>query len=257
MVTDPPSATFSGREGLQSLPGSGKEVVTMAERATAVIEPLGETPPLRHLIHQRLEQLIASGSLAPGMRLIETDLAARLGVSRGPIREAMQHLEADGFVDLRPRLGTFVHTPTLKEIEDFYDLRRALEVESSRLAAARLQPEGADQLRAALAERSTQLAAGDRGPVPRSEGLHQVISRIADNVVIGQMLSDLAIRIEWYRSPFQFSLQERAWEDHRDIVEAICAQDVEAAGRAMAAHIDRAYDKLISEIREHGHPAQA
>ncbi len=226
----------------------------MAQRVTTVIEPLDEMPPLRHRIRQRLEQLITSGSLAPGTRLVETELAERLGVSRGPIREALQHLEADGFVDLRPRQGTFVHTPTLKEIQDFYDLRRALEVESSRLAAARLTPEGAERLRAVLAEGLADFAAG-RSPSARgSDGLHQVISIIADNDVIRQMLSDLVVRIEWYRNPFEFSLHAQAMDDHRIIVEAICAQDVEAAGRATASHIERAYEKLVTEISDHGHP---
>jgi DNA-binding GntR family transcriptional regulator len=83
-----------------------------------------------------------------------------------------------------------------------------------------------------------------------------VISAVADNHVIQQMLNDLVVRIEWYRNPFEFSLRAKAWDDHRVIVEAICAQDVEAAGRAMASHIDSAYDKLVSEISDHGYSAR-
>ena len=72
---------------------------------------------------------------------MESDLAQTLGVSRGPIREALQLLQRDGLIDLRPRQGAFVHLPTLKEIEDFFDIRRALETESARLAARRTTAE--------------------------------------------------------------------------------------------------------------------
>ncbi len=82
--------------------------MTVRPRASDLIQPLDETPPLRHRIHEQLERLITTGSLAPGTRLVESELAQTLGVSRGPIREALQLLQRDGFIDLRPRQGAFV-----------------------------------------------------------------------------------------------------------------------------------------------------
>jgi DNA-binding FadR family transcriptional regulator len=78
-----------------------------------VLRRLDDTPPLRERILEQLELLIISGSLVPGARLVEGDLADTLGVSRGPIREALQMLWRDGFVDLRPRQGAFVHVRQL------------------------------------------------------------------------------------------------------------------------------------------------
>jgi DNA-binding GntR family transcriptional regulator len=72
-------------------------------RAEDNLRRLEEQLPLRHRIRVQLEGLITAGSLAPGTRLIEGELAERLGVSRGPVRETLQLLSNDGFVDLRPR----------------------------------------------------------------------------------------------------------------------------------------------------------
>lgn len=122
---------------------------------------IDETPPLRERIYEQLEAMITSGAFAPGVRLVESELAQTLGVSRGPIREALQLLWRDGFVDLRPRQGAFVHVPTRKEIDDFFDIRRALETESVRLASLRATPEISDDLRAAVELARELLKRGD------------------------------------------------------------------------------------------------
>jgi DNA-binding GntR family transcriptional regulator len=215
-------------------------------RPSALIQPLDETPPLRHRIHEQLERLIITGVLAPGMRLVETDLAQTLGVSRGPIREALQLLQRDGFVDLRARQGAFVHLPTLKEIEDFFDIRRALETESARLAARRATPEGAEQLRSVV---RTGLALLDKGEDPSGVGMHQTITKVADNPVLAQMLDTLEQRTNWYRKPFEFSLRMRAWEEHEKIVEAIISGDTASAMSEMATHVNNSRDFLINSLK--------
>ena len=111
---------------------------TSQVRPSSVLKPLQRlegVPPLRDRLRVQIEELIVEGTLAQGTRLVEVDLADRFNVSRGSIREVMQDLARDRFVDARPRLGTFVHTPTPAEIDDFFDILRALESESSRLAA--------------------------------------------------------------------------------------------------------------------------
>lgn len=215
-------------------------------RPSALIQPLDETPPLRHRIHEQLERLIITGVLAPGMRLVESDLAQTLGVSRGPIREALQLLQRDGFVDLRARQGAFVHLPTLKEIEDFFDIRRALETESARLAARRATPEDAEQLRSVV---RTGLALLDEGRDPFGVGMHQAITKVADNPVLAQMLDTLQQRTNWYRKPFEISLRMRAWEEHEKIVEAIISGDTASAMSEMAAHINNSRDFLIDSLK--------
>ena len=221
--------------------------MTAQPRPSALIQPLDETPPLRHRIHEQLERLIITGVLAPGVRLVESDLAQTLGVSRGPIREALQLLQRDGFVDLRARQGAFVHLPTLKEIEDFFDIRRALEAESARLAARRATPEDAARLRSVV---DAGLALLDEGKDPSGVGMHQTITKVADNPVLAQMLGTLEQRTNWYRRPFEVSLRIRAWEEHEAIVEAIIGVVTPpSAMNEMAAHINNSRDFLIDSLK--------
>src|SRR5499427_6083426 len=103
---------------------------------TAVIRPLQRPIPLRQSVYDALIDLIVGGELPPGQHMVETDLARQLGVSRQPIREALHRMEAEGWVDLRPSQGAFVHVPTDSEVDDLLDVRALLEAETGRLAAA-------------------------------------------------------------------------------------------------------------------------
>src|SRR5215469_1119399 len=104
-----------------------------AERA--VIRPLARPVPLRQSVYEALVDLIVTAELKPGQHLVETDLARQLGVSRQPVREALHRLEAEGWVDLRPAQGAFVHVPTDQEVDELLDVRALLEAETARLAA--------------------------------------------------------------------------------------------------------------------------
>src|SRR3954470_17355167 len=125
------------------------------------LERLDPVPPLHHRVHEQLEALIVSRAIAQGARIVESELAEQMGVSRGPVREALQLLARDGFVDLRPRQGSFVHVPTQKEVADFFDVRRALETASVRLAAERITEEQARELRAVVDRGTEMLEHGD------------------------------------------------------------------------------------------------
>src|SRR6476661_11247128 len=101
----------------------------------ATIRPLQRPVPLRQSVYDALIDLIVGGELPPGQHLVETELARQLGVSRQPVREALHRLEAEGWVDLRPNQGAFVHVPTDKEVDQLLDVRELLEVETARLAS--------------------------------------------------------------------------------------------------------------------------
>ena len=80
--------------------------------------PLERPAPLREIVRERLLAMIVSRDLQPGHHLVENELAAALGVSRQPVREALLQLQAEGWVDQRPGQGTFVHNPTDKEADE-------------------------------------------------------------------------------------------------------------------------------------------
>src|SRR6266436_9640424 len=118
--------------------------VTMA---AAMIRPLQRPVPLRQSVYDALIDLIVGGELPPGQHMVETDLARQLGVSRQPIREALHRMEAEGWVDLRPSQGAFVHVPTDSEVDELLDVRELLEVQMARLAARATSPSGIARLR--------------------------------------------------------------------------------------------------------------
>lgn len=207
------------------------------------IERLTPVPALSQRVHLTLERLIITRQLQPGMRLVEGDLAQNLGVSRGPIREALQRLAQDGFVELRPRQGAFVHEPTTEEIDNFYDVRRVLEAESARLAALHITEEGANRLRECLARAEVSLA-HRKDPATTVEDLHKIIATVGRNQLLSQYLSLLSKRADWYMAPFEPQRRRRAWDEHKVIVDAIIAGDPKKAVAAMIAHVDSGREQL-------------
>src|ERR1700678_1931153 len=130
----------------------------MAGLTAPVIRPLQRPVPLRQSVYDALIDLIVGGELRPGQHLVETDLARQLGVSRQPIREALHRMEAEGWVDLRPSQGAFVHVPTSSEVDELLDVRALLEAETAVLAARTATPAQVGRLREICAD--VQRAAG-------------------------------------------------------------------------------------------------
>lgn len=199
------------------------------------VVPIQQEPALRHRVHEQLENLIITGALAPGSRLVEGDLAGRFGVSRGPIREALQVLARDGFVELRPRHGAVVHEPTSDEINDFFDVRRALESEAARQAARKRDAASTKRLEDIYRAGTDDVASGS---APVSHLFHEAIVEMADNKFLSQMLDVLHKRTNWYLHPFESAYRQQQWGGHEPIVDAVVAGDDEAAAAAMAAHIE-------------------
>src|SRR5262245_26060835 len=106
--------------------------------------PVERPAPLREAVYDALVEMIITAELQPGQHLVENDLAAQLGVSRQPVREALQRTQTGGWVDLRPALGAFVHIPTEDEADQLLAARTLLKTESARLAAEHATPEQLD-----------------------------------------------------------------------------------------------------------------
>src|SRR5258708_22701747 len=100
---------------------------TCAEgRGPGRIGPVQRRVPLRQSVYEALVELVVGGALRPGQHLVESELARQLGVSRQPVREALHRLEAEGWIDLRPSHGAFVHVPTPREVDQFLCLPELL-----------------------------------------------------------------------------------------------------------------------------------
>src|ERR1700678_2922729 len=133
----------------------------MAGLTAPVIRPLQRPVPLRQSVYDALIDLIVGGELPPGQHMVETELARQLGVSRQPVREALHRLEAEGWIDLRPSQGAFVHVPTDHEVDQLLDVRELLEGATARLAARAATPKAVASLREVWREGAAAVESGD------------------------------------------------------------------------------------------------
>src|ERR1700689_1365962 len=164
-----------------------------------MIRPLQRPVPLRQSVYDALIDLIVGGDLPPGQHMVEPDLARQLGVSRQPIREALHRMEAEGWVDLRPSQGAFVHVPTDSEVDELLDVRALLEAETARLAARAASPAEAARLREISAEGGGAAGQGALGrAVAANEAFHAEVAVVAGNSVLAELADIVGRRVQWY-----------------------------------------------------------
>jgi DNA-binding GntR family transcriptional regulator len=201
--------------------------------------------PLRERVYEALEELIVYHVLEPGEHLVEAELAHRLGVSRNPVREALHMLNKDGWVDLRPRHGAFVHVPTVKEVDEVFDVRRVLEAEAARRAAGKATRESVGRLRELLAQGAEALRLGaEKELIDANSAFHVAVVETADNKTLAAMLMRLDKSVRWYFAPVAGPRRGASWEEHEQLVDAIEAGDGARAAAVMKSHTDatrRAY----------------
>lgn len=200
---------------------------------------LGQPVPLREKVREQLEQLIIYGTLPPGHHLVESRLAERLGVSRIPVREGLLRLSQDGYVDLRPNHGAFVHQPTVKEVDDVFGVRTLVEVEVARLAARNATEESIAKLRRLL-DRGDGIVGGDdeRALLQANESFHEQVTNMADNHALSDLFALLIKRIRWYFASVATVRGPHSWAEHRDLVDAIERRDPDRAAEIVRAHVD-------------------
>lgn len=196
--------------------------------------------PLRDNIVDQLQELIISGALQPGERLLEAEIAADAGTSRVPVREALLELAKDGWAELRPRQGARVHQPTPKEVQDVFELRTALEVEIARLAAMNATSAHVVRLREIIEAGAAHIDAGDNvaAAVVNTE-FHRALADASGNEVLSAVLSSYERRIRWYFSRVVATRGMDSWIEHGQIADAIHARDSEQAARRMRAHTEK------------------
>lgn len=197
------------------------------------------TVPLRQQVYERIEEMIVSGRAKPGDRLPETELAEVLEVSRGPVREALQLLERDGWVEMRPRHGAIVRRRSTREIEELLEVRRILEINAVRLAARDATAEQRSELQRLLrdADRAAQGKSVNR-LLAANQLVHDFFTHSCGNGALDEIVHSLGRRLRWYTK--RPSIGERAHgvlEEHRAIAAAILARDPEGAARAMNRHV--------------------
>jgi len=208
--------------------------------AAAVIRPLERPVPLRQSVYDALIDLIVGGDLPPGQHMVETDLARQLGVSRQPIREALHRMEAEGWVDLRPSQGAFVHVPTDQEVDDLLDVRALLEAETARLAARVASPARLGRLREICRDGQAAAEADDlSAAVAANNVFHAEIAAVGGNATLAELADIVGRRVQWYYRMVAPERGHGSWAEHAEMIEAIEAGDAERAQELARNHTER------------------
>lgn len=196
--------------------------------------------PLRQAVYEALIELIVNRTLQPGQHLVEIELAEYLGVSRQPVREALQRLQTEGWVDLRPAQGAFVHTPTEDEADQLLGVRSVLETYSAKLAAEHATPSDVDLLWNLQSEGVDAMENVDVDRmVTANANLHAFITRLSGNTVLAELIGLVDRRVRWYYTPIAGPRGEDSWGEHEELINAIAAGDAEQASRIMTVHTER------------------
>jgi DNA-binding GntR family transcriptional regulator len=204
--------------------------------------------PLRESVYEAILTMIISGELKPGQHLVEKELAALLGVSRQPVREALQWLEKDEWVDLRPGYGGFVHVPTAEEADQLLSVRTLLEAESARLAAAHATEEGVQRLWD-IYERGLESLQHDdiEAVVGANAELHARITEMSGNRVLMELALRVDRRVRWYHRPVAKSRGKRSWDEHAALIDAIAQRDGDQVERLMREHTEHTRRSYLAQ----------
>ena len=192
------------------------------------------------ILREKIEELIAVGALAPGQHLDETELAARFGVSRTPIRETLIQLASMGLVVIRPRRGAVVAELGPHQLVEMFEVMSELEATCSRLAARRMT--AADHVRllaAHLACREARDASDPDAYYYKNEAFHEAIYAGSHNQFLLEQTRNLYRRLRPYRR-LQLRVRDRvgaSYEEHDGLVQAILAGDGDKAEQLTRSHV--------------------
>jgi DNA-binding GntR family transcriptional regulator len=212
--------------------------------------------PLRDHVRERIRRGIADGRWTPGARLVERDLAAEFEVSRVPVREALQMLEREGFVELMPRRGAVVRQLTPAVVSDLFDIRQALEVLAARAAAVRIDDGGLQRLHGVLDEGRRALEADDHvWSGSANTAFHETILDLAGNEPLRDLLEPLAGRLKWlFRQTTDYA---RVQAEHEQLYAALAAGDAELAGAVALAHVRASRHMVLRRWSDDGRGTDA
>jgi DNA-binding GntR family transcriptional regulator len=191
-------------------------------------------------LREDIEEMIAMGQLLPGQHLDETELAERFGVSRTPIREAMQQLASMGVVVIRPRRGAIVADLGPQQLVEMFEVMSELEATCARLAARRMTPEEQVTLRAAHQACKDALDAQEPDEYYyKNEAFHEAIYAGSHNQFLIEQARSLYRRLRPYRR-LQLRVRNRlakSYAEHDGVVQAILEGDGEKAAHLLREHV--------------------
>jgi len=231
---------------------SARASAAAAIDATAAIELL-RSKSLPMLVQDEILRLILAGELAAGQKLNEMDLAARLGISRGPIREAFRGLEEAGLVKAERNRGVFVRRISPGEAIELYDVRAGLDDLAGRLLAPAITDAQIAELRAMIDQLDTYSEAQDIASYfPLNIRFHDRLVEMTGN---GKLLAIYRRLINEMHLLRRHGMLHGGGlfvsnGEHRAIVDALARRDAEGAARVMRGHVTAGRDRLLAAMRD-------
>lgn len=201
-----------------------------------------------------MRRRIIAGELLPGEPLSELALADEFGVSRTPVREALKQLQTEGLIEIRPRVGTFVTTPSRREITELFEMKELLEGAAARLLAQRGRVPEIDQLEESLREADRAVARDDKERYAELvQEFHDLLIRGADNTKLEAHYRMLMNQLAYSRlvatSLSQPGRPLQSDREHHLVLELILAKDSDNAERVMREHVRASRSALLAGLR--------
>ena len=215
-------------------------------------QPMMESRPIREIAYEVLKKAIITGEIPAGERIVETEYADRLHISRTPLREALRKLERDGLVEYVMRRGVVVHAFTTEDVDQIYTIRNSLEMLTLPYIIENATAEDIAALREKLAAMDALIARDDiEGLSPLARDFHTCLTAISGKnrilrVIEGQdeyirRFSAMAIRQENRRSS--------AHEEHHKLVDLVEKKDLPALEELMRHHIERSKECCLAALK--------
>ncbi len=211
-----------------------------------------QSSSLTTLVQQEIERAILVGEYEPGSKLIEATLAEKMGVSRGPVREAFRMLEEAGLVRTEKNRGVFVRDIAIGEAVEIFDLRAVMDELVGRQLATNITPVQTKALKGLVEAMEKSVKAQDaRGYHLQNLHFHDQLVEMAGNRKLTEIYRKLIKELSLFR---RLNLAD-GWlmpisaNEHRLIVKAIASGDADTAGRAMFNHVMESKERTIENDR--------
>lgn len=207
---------------------------------------------LREVAYERLKDALRHADLPPGHPLSETRLSKLLGISRTPVREALQQLAQEGLVQVIPGRAVTVAAHSVQEVLNVVHIRSILEPELVRLAAEAASPAEIETLQQAVRKMEEAVENDDHTGWSRADTIfHETLGRACPNKLLGEMVVQMRNRVHHLANVDSQTNPARlatCTQEHRQIVDAIAARNSPAAERATRDHINELRESLFNRL---------
>ena len=214
---------------------------------------MNEYLPLRDVVFNTLRQAILRGELKPGERLMEIQLANKLGVSRTPIREAIRMLEQEGLAVTIPRKGAEVAKMTEKDMEDVLQIREALDELAAKIACEQISEEQLEELVATMHEFEESTKTDNVKKIAEADvKFHDIIYQSTGNPKLVNMLNNLREQMYRYRVEYLKDVESRKTlvEEHYAVYRALKARNQQQAVKDICIHIVNQQNAILRSLEQ-------